>query len=345
MLGLRRKKQNEEDEDIEEGASKKSSSDKPKRIRKKKVEPPKPWGRRERYFVFGVLFLTVGGAFVLALSARSWKLPGLPRLAWPTRVFEQTYVFEGKPSKRDTASIVTAFNEVTKQASGVYGFYVFNLNTDESYGSDMDETFQAASLIKLPLMAAMYSQHEEGNIDLDAKYTLRDVDKVGGSGSIVYQNEGTEFTYRELVFQMGQQSDNTAFRASVNLLGEEFLNSYIAEIGMDNTSFEENTTTPRDIGIFFKKLWERKLVGRSSRDEILKSLTDTIYESYIPKGIPDVRVAHKFGREVHVVNDAGIIFADNPYVLVLMSKGVLEKEADELLPQLAALVHEFETSE
>ena len=75
-------------------------------------------------------------------------------------------------------------------------------------------------------------------------------------------------------------------------------------------------------------------------------LTDTIYESWVPEGIPDeIDVAHKFGRELHVVNDAGIVFAEEPFVLVIVSKGVVEREADEIFPELARLVFDVETEE
>jgi beta-lactamase class A len=343
MFSLRRKKKDEEEE-IEDPKSSKTS-EKPKRIRRKKEEPPKPWGKGERILVFGVLFATIVIAIVLALNAREWKLPGLPRIGLPKGVLEETYIFEGKPASKNTNLAISELTRITKDASGVYGVYVINLNTDETYGINEDEIFKAASLIKLPVMAGIYSEHESDNIDLDDIYKLREADIRGGSGSIAYQEIGTEYTYRELVEYMGQQSDNTAFAASVNLLGEDFVKEYIDEIGMTHTSYEENETTPRDIGLYFRKLWQGKLIEKKHRDEILKTLTDTIYEEYIPAGIPDARVAHKFGSEIHVRNDAGIVFGTDPYVLVIMSKGIVESEALEIIPQIAERVHLFETSE
>lgn len=339
MFGLRRKPKVE---DIEESASINEPS-KPKRRRRRKDEPPKPWGKKERLLVLSVLVVTLAVASVLALKAREWKLPGLPRIAPPKGIFEQTYVFEGKPSARDTGILIREFSQLTQSASGVYGLYVVNLNTGETYGVNEDEVFTAASLIKLPVMAAMFGEHEDGNIDLEDIYTLRDEDRVGGSGSIVSRPTGSEYSYRELVAAMGHQSDNTAYTACLNLLGRDLVKNYITEFGMLHTSLEENQTTPRDVGVFFKNLWTRKMLDRSSRDELLKYLTGTIYESWLPAGIPGVRVAHKFGRDARVVNDAGIVFAEEPYVLVIMSKGVVESQADKLIPDLAALVHRFET--
>jgi len=88
------------------------------------------------------------------------------------------------------------------------------------------------------------------------------------------------------------------------------------------------------------------IVNDKSRDEILDDMTNTIYENWLAAGIPeDVRVAHKYGREVHVVNDAGIVFTDEPYVIVILSKGVIEIEADEIFPELARSVYEIETGQ
>lgn len=339
MRLLRRKKDDEEDE-------KGGSPEVPKkRRRRKKEEPPKPWGKKERVLVLGLLLSTVVGASVLALSARAWKLPGAPRIELPTDVFQETYEFEGKKPVRDTSKVISDFNDLTKEASGVYGLYVINLNTDESFGVNQDEVFQAASLIKLPVIAEMYSKAEDKEINLDQEYSLKNSDKVGGSGSIAGQPAGTVYTYRELLDYMGQQSDNTAFNVCRDLLGDSSIDQYTQSIGLTHTSLADNTTTPRDIGIYFKKLWSGKLVNKTNRDAILKSLTDTIYEDYIPVGVPDVRVAHKFGKEVNVTNDAGIVFGKSPYVIVVMSKGIVDAEGAQLIPEIAAMVDRFENQD
>ncbi len=295
------------------------------RKKRRREEHPKPWGKKERLMVFLVFVVTVVTALFLSLKAREWKLPGLPRLALPKAVLEETYVFDGRKPSRDPRVVIDEVNQLTKGASGVYGLYVVDLTNDENYGIYEDELFQAASLIKLPVMSAIYFKHENGSLDLN-------------------ENAGeSKYTYRELVFAMGKRSDNNAYNLSLKLLGKNFMEEYIKEIGLLNTSLEENLTTPRDIGIFFRNLWQKKIVERPYRDEILKSLTDTIYEDWLAAGITDVQVAHKFGREVHVINDAGIVFADNPYVLVVMSKGIVESEANKLIPEIAALVHRFQT--
>ena len=91
---------------------------------------------------------------------------------------------------------------------------------------------------------------------------------------------------------------------------------------------------------YHEKLWKGEIVDTTHKDEVLNYLTDTSFESWLVAGIPEeVKVAHKYGREVNVVNDAGIVFAPKPYVVVILSKGIVEKEADENFPELSRIIY------
>jgi beta-lactamase class A len=354
MVLFRKKKEEEvEDEyDDEEELPKKKTlknkdfKDLKSENRKLRKEPKKPWGRKERIFVLLAILLTAGTSGILALSARSWKLPGLPRLEMPLlsipRWGEDVIIIEAnRVDKEKSEKVVQEFRKKTKELSGVYGLYVINLNSGFSYGVRETEIFQAASLIKLPVIAAMYRESERGNISLDDIHILANSDKVAGAGSLYTRPAGYQITYKEMLDLMGKQSDNSAFRICRNLLGDAQINETARSIGMVDTSVATNETTPRDVGVFFEELWNGKVVSDESRDQILESLTDTIYEEWLAAGIPnETRVAHKFGRETHVVNDAGIVFSDESLIIVIMSKGIVEREADQVIPELAKLVFE-----
>ena len=346
----RKNEKEEEKIPVRGKGEKKGFTDRPPR--KKKIELPTPWSKKERILVLSVLLTTVVIAGVLAASARSWKLPNLPRLSLPFFEFLKGGVvtLEGNgATSEDFAKadkVSSEFREVTRKLSGVYTFFVINLESGFSYGLGQDEILQAASLIKLPTMAGMYMEAEAGRLSLDEVYTLRNEDKVAGSGSLYGKPAGTKLTYRELIEYMGQESDNTAYRAVLNILGEERVKEIINEIGMVETSLDENETTPEDIGLFFRKLWGGNLISERNRDELLGYMTGTIYEEWLVAGIPEnVRVAHKYGRELHVVNDAGIVFAQKPFVVVIMTKGVVESEADEIFPELTRIIYSAESSD
>lgn len=352
MSILRRKKK--DDEELDEELDKDSEADdKKKPLRKKtrkKEKENKEWGKKERYLVLIVFFITIIASAGLAISARDWKLPNVPRLGisdWSLKnvplVGSQTIVLESdNPNMSQKQSeVVDLFQTETHKLSGVYGLYVIDLESGYSFGVNDDKFFEPASLGKLPVMFAAFREAERGRFDIDAEYTLINDDKIGGAGSLYGKAEGSVYTYRELVRLMGKESDNTAYNVVKKAVGEEAIQKALSELGMNDTSYDKNQTTPKDIGTFFDRLYTGSLLSTRSRDEILSNLTDTQYEAWIAAGVPDgVRVAHKFGREVHVVNDAGIIYDTSPFVLVILSKGVVEKEADNAFPLITKLIYD-----
>ncbi len=175
----------------------------------------------------------------------------------------------------------------------------------------------SASLIKLPVVAAFYHQVEEGEYDLT--------------------DELAETTMGELAEIALSQSDNDAWQALENEIGEAKINSLMLDWGMRDTSIEDNTTTAEDVSLFFTKLYHGDILSVEYKEKMLTSLTDTIYETEIPAGVPEgIRVAHKVGYLEDVVSDAGIIyFPDNPYVLVIMSDQTNFQEAKSRFPEIA----------
>lgn len=266
--------------------------------RKRRKEPPKPWGKGERYIVLVILLTTIFTAGVLALSARDFKLPGFPKFSFDFKnPFAEQVIVVGK-RKDKSEKIIQEFENKTKNLSGTYALYVIDLSSGDSFGIDEEKIMQAASLIKLPVM--LYSQDKVDDKKIEA---------------------------------MGKRSDNAVFNELIKKFGETELQSYIVKsLGMRNTSMIENRTTPKEVGDFFKKF----------KDEpFMEFMTDTIFEDWLPKGLPaGVKVVHKFGREVHVVNDAGIVYSEKPYIVVIMTQGVVEKEADEVFSELSKLVYD-----
>jgi hypothetical protein len=78
-----KKKDVEEEDELEEELSLKKKKVAVNKVpREKKKALPKPWGKKERIIVLILVIATAGISAALALSAREWKLPGLPRLAF-----------------------------------------------------------------------------------------------------------------------------------------------------------------------------------------------------------------------------------------------------------------------
>ena len=321
-MGLfsRKKEEVEDIDELELETPKRKIRDlKPENKRSRK-EPIKPWGAKERIIVLSALLVTVLSSGILALSARNFKLPSLPQLKFPeiselNPFREQVIVVGDKGSKISQEKIDNTkklFKEATNDYSGLYSFYIYDIKGDYYYGVGHKETMQAASLIKLPVMYLAMKNGED----------------------------------KTLVEAMGKRSDNGAFTNMVNILGKENVNRAISDLGMSHTSLSENQTTPEDVGLFFKKLFLNEILNKDDSKLLQNYMTDTIFEKWLRAGIPEeIKVVHKYGREARSVSDAGIIIADKPFVLVIMTDGVIESEADELFPKLTKLLYDNHIAE
>jgi len=325
--------------DLKTFSRKRDLNSKNKRSKKKEL---KPWGKKERLNIFLTFLITVVITGFLYLSSRSWKLPNFPRIEIPDfRILKSGTVTIGSETniqKEKEDEIVKYFKESTDKLTGTYSFYIIDLTSGYEFGFRGRNVIQAASLIKLPVFATLYKEVEFKNINLDDIYSLKNSDIRGGSGSLQYKKTGTEISYRKMAELMGKESDNTSFNIFKNLLGDQKIEKTINDIGMVSTSLSENETSAYDISLFFQKLFNDQLVNKKHKDEILGYLTNTFYEEFIPKGIPEVKVAHKFGREVNVINDAGIVFSSKPFVLTILSEGIIYKEADIFIPEFSKFV-------
>jgi len=232
--------------------------------------------------------------------------------------------------------------EILLPLRGEYGIFYEEIENKSSFGINEKEIFTAASLIKMPVLITLYREAEIGNINLDEIYKLQANDKRGGAGSLQGRPVGYEISYRKMAELMGKQSDNTAFNVVVNKLGAEKIQNTINSLGMKDTSYSENLTSPVDMGLLLRKLYLEKIVSDKSRDEILSFITDTIWEDRIPAGVPeDIIVAHKIGTEIGVISDAGIIFSSKPFILVIMTGEANELEAKKALPEITRKIWEI----
>jgi beta-lactamase class A len=281
--------------------------DVPKKIARKKEKQSKKNGR----WAVVIIFLTT------TLASLFFYLKTEAPVIWEKITGPAVISTLPEETNLDPEEVLAEIEQLTQGLRGEYGVYVYRLESGESYGIKENQVFTAASLIKLPVMLAIYREAETGNLNLK--------------------------DYQDKLEAMGKRSDNAAFNRVVVDLGEESIQAVIDSLGMKNTSFTKNQTTPADIGRFFRRLYQDRLITSEHREEFFDFLTDTTNETRIPAGIPDeIRVAHKIGTETGVFADAGIIFGQKPFLLVIMSDNARESEVTEVLPKIAKAVWEFE---
>ena len=80
------------------------------------------------------------------------------------------------------ASLEDFIEPLVEAHKGTVGVSIKNLATGEGCEINGDMPLPTASLIKFPLLIALYDDVEQGKVDLAAPITLREEDKVPGSG-------------------------------------------------------------------------------------------------------------------------------------------------------------------
>jgi len=302
-----------------------------KRTRKK--QPPKG-GRWTIVVLFGLTLLAIGIFYLKAEIPVLWQKITSPLVITGNRA---------PKTKFDPSLVLNSVADLTKDLRGEYGLYVYRFDDQNEYGLHHNESFPAASLMKLPVMIRFYQEVEKGNLDPETKYVLKENDKVLGAGILQGKSAGTPYTYRQLVEYMGQYSDNTALKVMRRVLGNDKIQETIDGLGMGKTSLKDFTTTPKDVGLFFRILYQGWVISDEHRNELLQFLTKTAFEDWLPKGLPgNIRVAHKIGKDLGTFSDGGIVFAEKPLVIVTMSKDARELEANEVLPKISKLIWDFE---
>ncbi|MEO0531687.1 MAG: serine hydrolase [Planctomycetota bacterium] len=95
-----------------------------------------------------------------------------------------------------------------------------HLGTGQTYAYRADQPMPSASLIKLPLMVAVYDAAARGELSLDDQITMREADKAPGSGLLTpHFSDGATLTVRDAVRLMIGWSDNTATNLVIDALG------------------------------------------------------------------------------------------------------------------------------
>ncbi len=307
-----------------------------------------------RIWVAATLLATVG------LSGIFWAIRALPTIDFknleikkPSLSFKNTNLsfYSGKESisatrEKSVEDFLLIVNKHIEGKKGVWSVKVSEIDGSFSAQVESERKMAAASLIKLPVVASLYHQVEAGNISLSDEYQIEEEDVRGGAGSLQYQPAGTMISLQDLAFYCLNQSDNTAFTMLRRILGDDLVQKEIDKLGMESTVLADNTTSAKDIDLFFQKLY-RGQITKNYKDDFIKGLTKTAFETRIPAGIPEgVSVAHKVGTDTKVVSDAGIVIVPKKsFILTILSEGVSSQEADQIIVDLTRDIYWFIVSD
>lgn len=264
------------------------------------------------------------------------------------------------PKKQNESRLKDIVQGSLQGTKGNYGIVILNLKTGEDYFQNETSTYESASLYKLWVMATAFEQIKNGQLhetdvlsqDLDVLRSKFKIATPSGEMNDEKKKDGENkisFTVKDALTQMITISDNNAAlllsekvrlaNVAYFLQKQGLLNS---RLGTDNKG---PTTTPLEIAIFLKRLYEGKIIDSSYSKKMLDLLKWQKLNNKIPKYLPeDLSIAHKTGEFDEFNHDVGIVFVSSgDYIIVVMSKSDVSSRylAEERISILSKDVYEY----
>jgi len=257
---------------------------------------------------------------------------------------------------------------VAQVKGAVVGVAFHDLQTGDSLYIGADDSFHAASTMKVPVMIELFRRVDARGLRLDQGILLVNqfasivdgspyaLDPGTDSDSAAYREVGTRVTVRELIERMITRSSNLATNALIELVGAKQANATAHALGAknirvlrgveDEKAFQagmNNTTTARDLAVLLEAIETGTAASRASCDAMRDVLLRQEFNDEIPAGLPPgTRIAHKTGFITAVQHDAAIVYPEGrkPYVLVVLTRGIPdEKVAKTLIADISRLVY------
>ncbi|HKH11441.1 MAG TPA: serine hydrolase [Rubrobacter sp.] len=241
---------------------------------------------------------------------------------------------EGEKEKID--EVVSKIEERVKGYDGVAGVYVRDLDGGYGYGVRADETFFTASIIKVPVMVAVYRKVEQGDLSFSQEVELKEEDWAAGAGWLQWEEAGSKQTVGDLLTLMMTQSDNVATNALVRTVGgREHVNDVAESLGAKDTLLYQklssergavpeldNRTTPRDMATMLSKIANGEAASEKSCGYMIDLMLTDELDWWLDAGLPDgVYAANKAGWLYQVYGDVGIVEHDGRrYTVAILSK-------------------------
>ncbi len=251
--------------------------------------------------------------------------------------------------EKDPTPLLDKIKTETEKLNGTFSVFVYELNSNRTFGINETTIFTAASINKIPILASLYYLAGKNEVDLEQQVTLQASDiQDYGTGNIRYESPGTVYSLKTLARRMMEESDNTAaYILGRETIGFAKVQELVNSWGLTQTDMENNKTSPADIVNLLVKMYRGEITDEALTTEMMGFMDDSDFEDRIPALLPSgTKVYHKTGDGEGEIHDVGIIELPNhPFVLGVFSTDINdETAAKNTIAQIAKLVFDWERS-
>lgn len=209
--------------------------------------------------------------------------------------------------------------------------YFRDLNNGPLFGINEKEPFTPASLLKVPLMLAVF-KHAEDEPDFLQQLVRYDAPPDSSPDiATTTLRAGSFYSVDDLLRSMIVNSDNGAAFLLRAMTGPGALEEVYNDLGISIPAVRtaDEPISVREYGTFFRMLYNASYLSRAHSQKALELLAASQYADGLIAGVPrGVRVAHKFGERSNLaddnrqLHDCGIVYhPSRPYILCVMTRG------------------------
>ena len=216
-----------------------------------------------------------------------------------------------------------------------------------------DEQYYPSSLGKIPLMMAYYQMAESasGILQQQLLYPLGSVDlnqmqDLQPKEAIV---PGHSYTVEQLIEYMIKYSDNNAAALLDANISPGTLSRVYGDLGIPSEGsvniLNLDFITAHQVSTLFRVLYNATYLSRDYSEKALRLLSQSSFTEGLTAGVaPNTVVSHKLGlvsiapnnvTTEHELHDCGIIYASDPYLLCVMTRGAAP------LPQMETVISQI----
>lgn len=324
-------------------------------MKKQIPHPPKPRLAKS-------LFLVLGGVLLGAAITKAIPIP-LPTLPGHEPICERQtgydYVnplldcgiefIEVTPSKRKLNDYIAS--RKSQGAITDASVYFRHLKNGHWFGLNERQIFSPASLLKVPMMMAFFKQAER-----DPGLRRKSIVFEGSPKTVptfVPKGEGLtagqSYPILELVERMIVKSDNDATYLVYSSLDRNAFLKLYGDLGviLDKSvvTQDESFMTIKQYATFFRVLYNASYLTPESSEYALSLLAKSEYKRGIVAGLEQgVVTAHKFGSREHEgvkqLHECGIVYAKEPYILCVMTRGSLLPNLEDTIKNISSIVYD-----
>jgi beta-lactamase class A len=264
------------------------------------------------------------------------------------------------------SKVASGIEERIQKSGADVGIAFQTLDGRTAWSFHAEDTFHAASTMKIPVMIELFHQARQRKLTLNDNLPTKNefqsladgspfaLDPQDDSETELYKSVGQTRTLSQLCDLMITVSSNFATNLLIQNLGVDHIRAMVHSLhadGMnvlrgveDNKAFEKglnNTTNARGLAALLEAIAKGEAVDADASRQMVEILERQKFNEGIPAGVPEgMRVAHKTGELTKLHHDAAIVYAKRPFVLVILVRGMADfKDSSALMADITGQLY------